>query len=125
MRGATFPGSESAHIAFTPNSFARLKSTPPGLDARSIIRESADIFSRALLPIILKGTVLKIISYLFILSAISALWMLLYDKQSIKAKSSDFLALTVTSAPSALKLRERIFPIPPSMTGGYKRERKI
>ena len=38
--GATFPGSANAHINFILSCFAILLSTPPGLDATSIIKHS-------------------------------------------------------------------------------------
>ena len=63
VTGAIFPGNDNAQTTFSPSFPAVSKSTPPGFEARSIIRASFFIWFRHFSFSITAGTVLKIKSY--------------------------------------------------------------
>ena len=64
--GATLPGNDNAQTTLIPNFDAALKSTPPGFDAKSIIKASFFTSFKSFSSNINAGTVLKITSNSFI-----------------------------------------------------------
>ena len=62
VSGATLPGKDNAQIVFIPNFLLAALSTPPGLEAKSIIKHSFFNYCRRFSSKIIDGIVLITIS---------------------------------------------------------------
>ncbi len=111
--GAVLPGNDKARTASVLYLRAASKSTPPGSEARSIIMVLRSVFISKSLSKIITGIVLKTRSYPFTLLRAFVL-MCLQPSASIYAKSTSFLALTVTCALRDFSIFASIFPILPN-----------